>query len=576
MAAEPSALTLYVLAPRGRDALVIKDLLQAAGLAAEVLTELAASAGRLAHGAGLIIAQEALDPGAFEALRAWLINQPAWSDYPIIFLRTRGAPLTATTQAAIDQLGNAAILERPLHPTTLISTARSAVRMRRRQREAEALLHERERAAETLRVREEEVRALADQLERRVEERTAELAAANRRLLTEMAERERVEATVMRMQRLEAVGQLTAGVAHDFNNLLTVIIGNLGRLERTVGEGEVQRVNMMRLAAERGAKLTAQLLAFSRRQKLEPKPTNLNEAVTSLRDLLQSTLGATIRLEARLEPGVWMAMVDPTQIEMIILNLAINARDAMNGRGGVISVETANATIRRSAGRPEEPVPGEYVVLSVQDTGSGMGPETLARVFEPFFTTKGVGKGSGLGLSQVLGFAKQSGGGVRIETVLGEGTTVQVFFPRARAAAVASSPSLVREGLTGGAVGGTVLLVDDDDQVRATTADMLRRLGLKVIETGSGGAALEVLDSGPSIDLLLLDFAMPGMNGADVARAAQAKRPDLRVLFVTGYADLTAIDHIDEHQVIRKPFGESELARRLAYALSDDGAPAIH
>jgi signal transduction histidine kinase/CheY-like chemotaxis protein len=408
----------------------------------------------------------------------------------------------------------------------------------------------------------------ADLLERRVEERTSELAAANRQLLSEMVERERVEATVMRMQRLEAVGQLTAGVAHDFNNLLTVVLGNLSRLERDARPDDRRRLEMMRIAAERGAKLTGQLLAFSRRQKLEPKAVNLNEAIDSLSDLLRSTIGGGLALETRLERGLWAALVDPTQIEMVILNLAINARDA-TPLGGKIQVETVNARLRRLRARPEDPEPGDYVVLSVRDTGTGMDAVTLARVFEPFFTTKGVGRGSGLGLPQVLGFAKQSGGGVRIQTRPGGGTTVRVYLPRAATPAAALKPSLVAERLQAADPGAVILLVDDDNAVRETTAGMLKDLGFKVLQAGSGGAALDILDRGGRVDLMLLDFAMPGMTGAEVARAAAVKRPGLPVLFVTGYADLAALTHVDEHHVIRKPFEERELANRLAGVLAE-------
>jgi CheY-like chemotaxis protein len=291
--------------------------------------------------------------------------------------------------------------------------------------------------------------------------------------------------------------------------------------------------------------------------------------VGSLKELLQTTLGAAFRLETKLDAGAWPAMVDPTQIEMVILNLAINARDAMEA-GGHICVETANAVISQPRSRPEEPDVGEYVVLTVSDEGCGMDAEVLSRVFEPFFTTKEVGRGSGLGLSQVLGFAKQSGGGVQIETEPGRGTAVRVYLPRAASVPATPSLSLVAEGLSASARGGSILLVDDDEGVRETTAMMLRDLGFKVIEAGSGGAALEILDTRRKIDLLLLDFAMPGMNGAEVARAAQAKRPNLPILFVTGYADLSAITHIAEHQLIRKPFQEAELARRLARVMRPD------
>ncbi|MET0337366.1 MAG: ATP-binding protein, partial [Caulobacter sp.] len=251
-----------------------------------------------------------------------------------------------------------------------------------------------------------------------------------RELSEQITERERVEDTLRQMQRLEAVGQLTAGVAHDFNNLLTVVLGNLGFVERSLGAGADdkvrRRLNDMRIAAERGATLTSQLLAFSRRQKLEPKPVDLNETTKNMRGLLQSTMGGSVRLETVLKTGLWPALVDPTQIEMILLNLAINARDAMEV-GGAVTVETANVTLTDAQARPEEPAPGEYVMISVSDTGTGMSDEVLARAFEPFFTTKEVGKGSGLGLAQVFGFAKQSGGGVRIETRVGEGTAVKVY-----------------------------------------------------------------------------------------------------------------------------------------------------
>jgi PAS domain S-box-containing protein len=399
------------------------------------------------------------------------------------------------------------------------------------------------------------------------------LAERNRELAEQIEERERVEQTLQQMQRLEAVGQLTSGVAHDFNNLLTVILGNMGFVEQALCklgvDGQISdRLSHMRAAAERGAKLTAQMLAFSRRQKLEPKPLDLNETVAGMRELLQSTIGGTVRLETVLKPGLWPALVDPTQIELIILNLAINARDAMEVGGG-LTVETANVTRLTEPSRPEEPAPGDYVMLAVSDTGPGMTDEVLARAFEPFFTTKEIGKGSGLGLAQVYGFAKQSGGGVSIETKPGEGVTVKVFLPRAVSGVVHREPERRAEPRPThiGDDGRVVLVMDDDSAVRDVTAAMLDELGYTVVEAGSGGAALDILRGDARIDILLADYAMPGMNGAEAAREALAIRPGLPVLFITGYADLKALRDVGEERIIQKPFRDEELSRKLRAAL---------
>ncbi len=418
---------------------------------------------------------------------------------------------------------------------------------------------------------EAELRRLAETLEERVCERTEELAASNRQLVGQIDERERVAGTLRQMQRLEAVGQLTSGVAHDFNNLLTVIIGNLGFVQRGIkdqpnAEKLGRRLGFMEAAAERGAKLTAQLLAFSRRQRLEPKPLDLNGAVGNLRDLLQSTMGGSVRIETVLSEQLWSALVDPTQIELVILNLAINARDAMRV-GGSLTVETSNAMLGDPPRRPEEPEPGEYVVVAVCDTGYGMSDEIMAKAFEPFFTTKEIGKGTGLGLSQVLGFAKQSGGGVRIESKIGEGTTVKVFLPRAgreirqeRLASAASPVPRPRDGTV-------VLLIDDDTAVREITAELLREAHFHVVEAGSGGAGLEALDRTEVVDILLVDFAMPGMNGVEVAREAQRRRPGLPTLFVTGYADLDAIRSVGEERIVAKPFQPARLFQAIDHVL---------
>ena len=399
--------------------------------------------------------------------------------------------------------------------------------------------------------------------------RTEEIAAAHRELVAQTEERERVEATLRQMQRLEAVGQLTSGVAHDFNNLLTVVLGNIGFLKRSAAEpSQKRRLEMMRSAAERGATLTAQLLAFSRRQRLDPKPILINEIVAGMGDLLRSSIGGTVRLETVLKPTLWPALVDPTQLELVILNLAINARDAM-AVGGSLTIETSNTTVRETPSRSEEPAPGQYVVVCVSDTGTGMSDEVLEKAFEPFFTTKEVGKGSGLGLAQVFGFAKQSGGGVRIVTRPGEGTTVKVYLPRAAGEVLSNQPSA--PVASGSSRGELVLVVDDDSAVREVTSALLQDLGYAVAEAGSGSAALDLLEGEISPDLLLVDFAMPGMNGAEVARQVRSKQPGLPILFVTGYADTAAIASVGEGNVILKPFRQDELGRCVRQALSGRG-----
>ncbi|MBY0301489.1 MULTISPECIES: hybrid sensor histidine kinase/response regulator [Sphingomonas] len=405
-------------------------------------------------------------------------------------------------------------------------------------------------------------------LEERVAERTAELT-------RQIAERERVEETLHQMQRLEAVGQLTSGVAHDFNNLLTVVLGNIEMIAHAAAAGPLdaralQRLEHVRIAAERGATLTAQLLAFSRRQRLEAKTVDLNDTVRALAPLMASTLGRSIAIEQELADGVWPALVDPTQIELILLNLAINARDAMVG-GGRLTLSTANVSLDVPQ-RPEEPVAGDYIRVAVTDTGTGMTDEVLARAFEPFFTTKEVGKGSGLGLAQVFGFAKQSGGGVRIDTVAGEGTTVSVYLPRARDVAAAAAVAAIPAASAAPIAGRCILVVDDEDNVRQVTADTLRAAGCRVVEAVDGDTGLRALAHTRGIEAVVADVAMPGMNGVEFARRARRRHPDLPVLFVTGYADLAAIAEVPEEQIIRKPYTRDALLSRVRQMLDRPAA----
>ncbi|EKT4451062.1 response regulator [Pseudomonas putida] len=398
------------------------------------------------------------------------------------------------------------------------------------------------------------------------------LAEANARLREQINERERIEAALQQMQRLEAVGQLTAGVAHDFNNLLTVILTGASFLERDLAKADLDkartRLTHIREAGERGAKLTSQLLAFSRRQRLEPVALNLNQTLTGLEELLRRTLGGNVSVRLDLDQALWQALTDPTQTEMIILNLAINARDAMPD-GGQLTLTTRNTRIDTRPQRPEDPDPGEYVMLSIRDTGCGMNEEVLTKVFEPFFTTKDIGKGSGLGLAQVFGFAKQSGGGVHIDTAPGQGTQVAVYLPAVKDQAV-SEPviPMLNQPVSESGRNRTVLLVDDDHLVRDMLGDVLRQYGYQVRQAHSGEQALALLDD--EIDLLLTDFAMPEFNGAQLALAAREGYPQLPVVFLTGYAELQGLE-LPGSVVIQKPVQSDQLARVLNEMLGITG-----
>jgi signal transduction histidine kinase len=542
------------MAPRGRDAAGVSRILHDARISAHVCGDVDVLLDYIRNGADLaVVTEEGLRNQDTRSIADWVAAQPPWSYFPFIVLTEHGGGdernPTAAQLTAI--LGNVSFLERPFHPTTLVSVVRNNMRGRKRQYEC---------------------RRLNENLESRVDERTAELAAANRQLVTQIEERERMEMTLRQMQRLEAVGQLTSGVAHDFNNLLTVVLGNIAFLERGLDVAGVdgsmlRRLTNMRAAAERGAKLTDQLLSFSRRQRLEPKVLDLNEAVIGMRDLLQSTIGGSIGIEIDLGDQLWPALVDPTQLELAVLNLAINARDALE-IGGRLTVTTRNVVLTAPRA-PEEPAAGNYVEVFVTDSGSGMSPDVLAKVFEPFFTTKEIGKGSGLGLSQVLGFAKQSGGGVRIHSRPGEGTAVSIYLPRAEKKK-RRAPAPHRQRHVPVDATATILLVDDDNAVRDVTAAILRDRGYTVIEAGSGGAALDILESRHDFDLAIIDFAMPGMSGAELKRRVRVKRPGLPVLFVTGFADRGALGGVSEAEIVGKPFLDGELDEKVRRALVSD------
>ena len=399
---------------------------------------------------------------------------------------------------------------------------------------------------------------------------------ANVDLRATMEERERAQAALRQSQRLEAVGQLTGGVAHDFNNLLTVILASLSMLRRRsdLSPDLVRRIDTIEGAARRGATLTDQLLAFSRQQPLVPSAHDLNRVIAGMTGLLRSTLGSMIEIETTLAAPLWLAMVDPTQIELVILNLALNARDAMPD-GGKLVIETANVT-RGPAARPEEPAAGDYVMVAVTDTGKGMTEEIRARACEPFFTTKGPGKGSGLGLSQAFGVTRQLGGGLTIESAPGRGTSVKVYLPRASADAAIAEPAGGGDAAAAAARPGRrrVLLVDDDPAVRSVTAGVLEDLDYGVVEVAGGDEALDWLRQDNPVDVMLTDLAMPIMNGAELARRARALRPRLPIVFFTGFADAEALaGDLRLERLVRKPFQPTELDAKLKAAV-DEGAGA--
>jgi signal transduction histidine kinase len=394
---------------------------------------------------------------------------------------------------------------------------------------------------------------------------------ANRRLVEQMEERERAEAALHQAQRIEAVGRLTGGVAHDFNNLLTVVLGNIELLSHDARLDQPARDQLaaMRAAAERGATLTSQLLAFARRQPLVPRPVDLDAVIAGMQDLLKSALGSTIRIETWSAPDLWSAMADATQIELVVLNLTINARDAMP-RGGVLTIEIANTRIGppRHENEPAEgePTEGDYVAITLRDNGIGMTTDVLARAFEPFFTTKSPGSGSGLGLSQVYGTARQLGGGVRIDSAPDLGTSVTIYLPRS---SVMAEPPQIPAVIPSTASQGAVLVVDDDPAVRTTTVEVLRDLGYDLREAGGGEEALDLLRRDNQIEVLLTDVVMPGMNGAELARLAADVRPRLTILFMSGYADPEEITGaLRRHRLVRKPFLPAHLATQIEAALA--------
>lgn len=531
-----------ILAPNGRDAPVARDMLAEAGVGALVVDSIQELVDALEGGAGCgVITEESLAGTDLHPLSDWLDRQPEWSDFPFVLLTQRGGGLERNPSANryLEVLGNVTFLERPFHPTTFVSLAKSALRGRRRQYEARSRL--------------EELNQLATDLERRVEERTAEQAAT--------------VAQLHEAQKLETLGQLTGGVAHDFNNLLTPITGTLDVLQRKYGDTDPRTKRLLSnalQAADRAKTLLQRLLGFARRQELQTEPVDLAALLSGMRDLISSSVGPTIQLQLRCEPDLPAALIDPNQLELAILNLCVNARDAMP-KGGPLTILAEGVAI----GPASSPrlTPGLYLRVSVIDAGVGMNADTLARAVEPFYSTKETGRGTGLGLSMVHGLAAQLGGGFELTSAPGEGTRVDLYLPSASESA---RPGRVAQGEARHAIGRrlSILLIDDEDLVRIATAEMIRDLGHDVAEAAGGAEGIDLLSKGLKVDAVITDYMMPAMHGSEVARRLAASHPGVPVLLITGYTG--AADDVLHLPRLSKPFGQAELAQALASLFTDD------
>ena len=673
---------LAILAPSGRDSSVIQGILDSAQVRTCVEASVPGVLSALdeVRAGGAVIAEEALTDAGLELLETWLSRQPPWSDLPIVLL-TKGRSGPETKLNIAGRLGNVTILERPLHPVTLVSAAKAALRARARQHFAERHVLDLEQSEKRLRESEAKYRDLFNTMDegfciiefidgsdgplsdyvhveaneayarhagipnvvgqkvremvpdeagewvrlyrtvldtgesirferelvatgrhlelaafrleppernqvavlfqditarRKAEIELQELNATLEKRISEavtqrMRDQQRLAEATARMHemaKLETLGQLTGGVAHDFNNLLTPIVGALDMLRRR-HEGD-ERSNKLisgaMQASQRAATLVQRLLSFARRQHLETRAVDVKDLVEGMQDLIQRTIGPHINVKVETESELSAARVDPGQLELAILNLAVNARDAMSGGGDLrVILDEAELTERK-----EGLDAGRYIRLAVQDSGVGMDELTLNRAIEPFFTTKGQGEGTGLGLSMVHGLAAQSGGALRIKSVVGEGTTAELWLPVAEGEADELKGR--DEGLTNQPRRASILLVDDEDLVRMATAEMLREMGHQVAEAESGAAALAQIASGDPFDLLITDYLMPGMRGSELVEEARARWPDLKVLLMTGYANLAKGEAAGIPR-LPKPFREADLAREVANLLSG-GTPA--
>ena len=673
-----------ILAPNGRDAVVAESLIREAGYYAAICADFAELVAEIESGAGCaVIADEAVKNADLRYLDRWLHNQPVWSDFPIVLLtRQGGGPERNPDAARLRQVfGNVTFLERPFHPTTLISVVGSSVRGRRRQYQTRTILEdlsdsqallqtaldagrlgtlelhlpelrldvseatkacfgrwpderfsfsdlqasihpedraqrqqaldatlttgvdynveyrciwadgsvhwvetrarivrgpdgtpktlvgvsvdittrktadiERDKLFKQLTTERTALAELTATLEQRVEERTADLT-------KESAARERAQEQLRQAQKMETIGQLTGGVAHDFNNLLMAVMGNLELLrKRMPDDPKLKRlIDGAMQGAERGASLTQRLLAFARQQDLRAEAVDLGALVTGMSDLLDRSLGPRIALSFDIPEGLPPARIDANQLELAILNLAINARDAMQD-GGAIAIRLSNHHVGKATNVLK---PGDYLKVSVIDDGEGMSPETLKKAIEPFFSTKPVGKGTGLGLSMVHGLVEQLGGTLELTSTFGKGTTATLIVP-----ATTAVPVVVEEieSERQAARSAVILFVDDDPLIAMSTAEMLEDLGHKVIPANSGRDALDILRSTQPIDLMMTDHMMPGMTGVELALQSREVRPMLPILLATGYADLPEGAPLDLPR-LAKPYHQDQLRDRLQQLL---------
>jgi signal transduction histidine kinase len=542
--------------PVGRDAATVARLIERAGLRPVVCNTLQELIENLEWVVEVVVvAEEALYGNNLRVLQDWVDSQPPWSDQPFVVLtnHNEGGKFAAFRRELVMRLRNVGFLERPLQAITLQATILSAERARRRQYQTRAYL--------------EVQRGAATELERLVTERTADLERANSQLRDEIAGRERAQAALLQAQKIEALGQLVGGVAHDFNNLLMAVIGNLDLLSKKLGED----TRLHRLldgameGARRGATLTQRLLAFARKQELKTQATDVRSLVDDMIGLIDRSVGPMVRIELQAEDNMPVVDVDPNQLEMALLNLAVNARDAMI-TGGVLTIGLSEQVVEVDDQLGVQP--GRYVVLSVRDTGVGMDAETLARAVEPFFSTKGVGKGTGLGLSMVFGLAQQSGGALLLESTPSSGTTARLWLP---VASETTLPSGRTSHVVAKASGpARILLVDDDLLIAGSTVDLLEDLGHQVIEAHSAIEALRLLEDGLAADLLITDHAMPGMTGIELAREVRRQYPRLPILLATGFAELEGSEVVDVAR-LAKPYTQAQLATEIAHLLPNGG-----